>query len=97
MSKTTVKVDRRGRLTLPTAVRRALHVQGEAFLEVDVANGTVVLRLLSNIPGEDAWAYTPRHVRQVERALREPEGRQMSEDDLLRLIAESEEHASLIE
>lgn len=59
----TVTVSGSGRLTLPTEVRRALGLQGETEMEVEVDadNDAVILRPAVLLRREDAWAYTPEH------------------------------------
>lgn len=54
-----ITVTNKGRLTLPAGVRKALHIEEEAQLQVDVEGDTVTLRPVVMIPREDAWAYTP--------------------------------------
>ncbi len=71
-----------GRLTVPASARRALGIQGETQFQVEVSDGVLVLRSASAIPGEDAWAYTEKHRRQVKQALREE-----AEGQILRLKA----------
>ena len=59
----TVTISRSGRLTLPTEVRRALGLEGETEMEVEVDadNDAVILRPAVVLRREDAWAYTPEH------------------------------------
>ncbi len=59
----TVTISGSGRLTLPTEVRRALGLQGETEMEVeiDADNDAVILRPAVVLRREDAWAYTPEH------------------------------------
>lgn len=48
---------------MPTEVRRALGLQGETEMEVEVDadNDAVILRPAVLLRREDAWAYTPEH------------------------------------
>ncbi len=48
-------------------------------------DGALVLRPAVVIPREDAWAYTPEHLKKVERARQEAVGRRLTEADLDRL------------
>jgi len=50
-----------------------------------VRDGALVLRPAVVIPREDAWAYTPEHLKKVERARQEAVGRRLTEADLDRL------------
>ena len=86
--KTVVRMDAEGRLTVPAAAREALRVEGEAAFDLEITADALILRPTEAVPEEDAWAYTPEHLAQVERALREGGGRTMSEADLLRLLGE---------
>ena len=76
-----------GRLTLPAEVRRALGLEGETELEVEVdpGNEEIILRPAVLLRREDAWAYTSEHRELLSRAHADSrEGRihQMSEDEL---------------
>ena len=87
--KTVVTMSPEGRLTVPEEARQAIQVNGESVFELEVMDHTLILRP-TDIPPEDAWAYTPEHLERVKRALSEARGRQMSREDLERLIAGSE-------
>ena len=91
VAKTIVTMNAQGRITVPASARRALHVDGEALFEVEINENTIVLRPVITVPAEDTWAYTPEHLRQVEEARQEGRGLRLTEDDLLRLMAESRE------
>lgn len=83
--KTVVTMDREGRLTVPAATLDELGLTDETQFEVEVRRGTLVLRPKYVPPAEDAWAFTPEHLRLVERALQgEREGRvyQITEQEL---------------
>ncbi|MHB8644910.1 MAG: AbrB/MazE/SpoVT family DNA-binding domain-containing protein [Thermomicrobiales bacterium] len=80
-----ITVTNKGRLTLPVAVRKALHIEEEAQLQVDVEGDTVILRPVVMIPREDAWAYTPEYRARAERAIKEP-GFTLTHEELESLI-----------
>jgi AbrB family looped-hinge helix DNA binding protein len=74
-----------GRLTIPAAARRALGIAGEAEFDVEVVDDHIVLRPSATSADNDDWAYTPKHRRLVQRALKDSEeGRvhRMTEQDL---------------
>lgn len=48
-----------GRVTVPAEVRRALGLDHEAFFEVGVEKGAIVLKPVAVIPLEQARAYLP--------------------------------------
>lgn len=88
----TVTISSTGRLTLPADARRALGLQGEGELEIEVdeQRHALVLRVVVRVPDEDAWAYTDQHRRQLARALADSGRVQtMSEADL-RALAPSD-------
>jgi AbrB family looped-hinge helix DNA binding protein len=66
----TVTISGSGRLTLPTEVRRALGLEGETEMEVEVdaANDAVILRPAVVLRREDAWAYSSEHRELLARA-----------------------------
>ena len=65
-----------GRLTIPAAARKDLGVEGETQFEVDVEEGSIILRPAVLMTREDAWAYTPDHRRLLAKAHRDSrEGR----------------------
>lgn len=66
--KTVISMNAQGRLTVPAEARKALHVEGETPFELEVTEHEIILRPALVIPREDAWAYTPEHLEQVERA-----------------------------
>lgn len=77
-------MDARGRVTLPAAVRKQIHLSKAAALEVTLEQGQILLRPL-RIPAEDAWAYTAESLRSIGQALKDSrEGRvyRLSEADL---------------
>lgn len=58
-----VTMSREGRLTVPIESRRALMIEGETELavEVDPDEDVIRLRPVVVLRREDAWAYTPEH------------------------------------
>jgi len=85
-----VVMGKTGQVTLPIEVRRCLGLEGGAELqvEVDEANGAIVLRPTFDVPREDRWAYTPEHRRLLAEARRDArEGRvyHLAESELARL------------
>ena len=87
MARSIVAVNRQGRLTLPVGIRRRLGIGDGAQLEVRVNGSVVELRPTAIIPAEDRWAYTPKALASLKRALADLKaGRvfQMTEEELLR-------------
>jgi len=80
-----VAMNGEGRITIPAAARRQLGLEGAVQFQAEVRDGALVLRPAMVIPREDAWAYTPEHLKRVERARREAVGRQLTAADLDRL------------
>lgn len=83
----TVTVSETGRLTLPADVRRAIGLEGdsEVEVEVDAAGEAIVLRPVVVLRREDAWAYTPEHRALLTRAhadSREGRVQRLRESDL---------------
>jgi AbrB family looped-hinge helix DNA binding protein len=88
----TVTVSESGRLTLPAEVRRALGLEGETEMEVEVdaLNDAVILRSAVVLRRGDGWAYTPEHRELLVRAhadSRAGRARDLSEDELKKLGA----------
>jgi AbrB family looped-hinge helix DNA binding protein len=52
-----------GRVTVPAEVRRTLGLDEEAFFEVEVQKGAIVLRPVAVVPLEQARAYQPNRRR----------------------------------
>ena len=80
-----ITVTEKGRLTLPVGVRKALHIEEETQLQVDVEGDRIVLRPVAVIPREDLWAYTPEYRARAERAMKEP-GFTLTHEELEALI-----------
>ncbi len=85
MTDVLVAMNGEGRITIPAAARRQLGLEGAAQFQAEVRDGALVLRPAVVIPREDAWAYTPEHLKKVERARKEDVGHQLTEADLDRL------------
>src|SRR5712692_3882073 len=84
----TVTSNKDGRITIPSEVRAALHIEGETHWTAEIVDGALVLRPAVLVPREDAWAYTPEHAAQVQRAREDVRaGRTISVDssDLARI------------
>jgi len=92
---TTVTVNRQGRITPPSSIRKERHIEEETMLEVEVRDGGILLRPAVIIPREDAWAYTPEHRAAVERARRSPDISGVTEDDLLAVIDADDQQAAM--
>ncbi len=91
--KTVITMNNQGRLTLPAAARQALHLEGPAQFELEISGDALILRPAVVIPREDAWAYTPEHLRRVARSMadvQEGRTRRLSEDDLIRLTGDAD-------
>ena len=89
---TVVTMNADGQLGLPEAIREELGIKGETLFDLELCDGAVILRpamdIPDDIPAEDRWAYTPAHLARLRQALQESDGRQMSEADLLTLVAD---------
>ena len=84
----TISMSPTGRLTLPSDARRALGLDGETELEIEVnvERDELILRPVVPLRREDAWAYTPEHRARLAQAHADSrEGRvwRMSEEDLI--------------
>jgi AbrB family looped-hinge helix DNA binding protein len=87
VARSIVAVNRQGRLTLPVEIRRRLGIGEGAQLEVRVSGSAVELRPTTIIAAEDRWAYTPKALASIKRALADMKaGRvfEMTEEELLR-------------
>jgi len=58
----------RGRITIPSAIREALHLDDNAQLRLDIVDDRLVITPAITIAREDAWAYTPEERAAIERA-----------------------------
>jgi len=89
--KMVVSMNAQGRLTVPAEARKALHIEGDTPFELEVTEHEIILRPALVIPREDAWAYTPEHLAQVQQSDADARaGRivRMTERELERFIAE---------
>ncbi len=91
----TVTVNRQGRITLPSSIRKELNIEEDATLEVEARDGGIFLRPALIIPREDAWAYTPEHRASVERAHNGPAYRGVTSEDLEELIDATDPAATI--
>lgn len=85
-----VTMSKDGRITLPAETRRALGLNGEAELEieVDAAQDAIVLRPAVVLRREDAWAYTAEHRALLRSALEDSRAgrvQQLTEEELAQL------------
>jgi len=80
-----VAMNAEGRITIPAAARRQLGLDGETQFQAEVRDDALVLRPVVVIPREDAWAYTPEHLRSVTCARQEGVGRRLTDAKLDRL------------
>jgi AbrB family looped-hinge helix DNA binding protein len=55
-----VQVRKKGQITLPLSVRRALHVDEGDVIAVEVRNGEIVLRPKKLIDADQAWFWSER-------------------------------------
>ena len=67
-----IQVRKKAQVTLPQSVRKALNIEEGDFLEVQVENGQIVLRVKKLVDKEQAWFWTRRW----------QEGEREAEDDL---------------
>lgn len=89
-AKTTVVMDARGQITLPDDVRHVLQIENDhgMLLELEVVDGTLVLRPGLSIPEEDLWAYTPENTKLLLQARDRPrdEDLRLTHAELERLV-----------
>lgn len=85
MAQTIVTITNKGRLTLPVDIRKAMHLEEETQLQVEVEGDAIILRPVVMIPREDAWAYTPEHRASVERAMNDP-GFSLTHEELAAIV-----------
>jgi bifunctional DNA-binding transcriptional regulator/antitoxin component of YhaV-PrlF toxin-antitoxin module len=84
-----VRMDQRGRLTIPNEIREVLGLEGKVQFEVEMRNDALILHRMSEALADDAWAYRPEHLRAVAGAGRETGGRHLTETDLIRLTSDT--------
>lgn len=88
---TRVSMNRTGRITLPTSLRKLLRLEGEAEFEVEQLDGedALILRPVITIRRDDAWAYTPEHMERLRKAHEDSRAgrvKRLSEEELDRLL-----------
>jgi AbrB family looped-hinge helix DNA binding protein len=64
-----VAMSRTGRLTLPAPARRTLGLSGEAYFEVEIVDGGILLRPVTAVARDDVWVYAPENLARIERGL----------------------------
>ena len=85
----TVESNAQGRLVIPAEVRAALKVTGKVHWQLEVHDGTIILKPAIVIPREDAWAYQPEHLARLEEAMTQVRSGQiqdLSPEQLERLL-----------
>ncbi len=55
-----IQVRKKAQVTLPQSVRRSLNIEEGDFLDVQVKNGEIVLRVKKLVDKEQAWFWTRR-------------------------------------
>ncbi|MCL4243457.1 MAG: AbrB/MazE/SpoVT family DNA-binding domain-containing protein [Dehalococcoidia bacterium] len=88
---TRVSMNRTGRITLPSSLRKLLRLEGEAEFEVEQLDGedALVLRPVITIRRDDAWAYSPEHIERMRSAREDSRAgrvRRLSEEELDQLL-----------
>ncbi len=83
---TIVTMSDRGRITIPSAIREALHLDDTAQLRLDIVDDRLVITPALVIPREDAWAYTPEESAAIEHARQSPLLPHVGEDDLIAIM-----------
>ncbi|MCA1670150.1 MAG: AbrB/MazE/SpoVT family DNA-binding domain-containing protein [Thermomicrobia bacterium] len=84
---TIVTMSDRGRITIPSRIREALHLDDNAQLRLDVVDDTLIITPAIVIAREDAWAYTPEESAAIERALHSPVVPGVTDEDLAAIAA----------
>ena len=92
MPRTVVAVNKQGRITLPSDVRRALGLHDGSQLEVKMADDVIELRPAVVIPEEDRWAYTPEALASLKRALAHIEAGRVFEMTEAQLLDYAKKH-----
>jgi bifunctional DNA-binding transcriptional regulator/antitoxin component of YhaV-PrlF toxin-antitoxin module len=64
-----IAMSRTGRLTLPASARKELGLTDVAHFDVELTEEGILLRPVTAIPPEDAWAYTPKVLASIQRGL----------------------------
>jgi len=63
-----IQVRKKAQLTLPQSVRQKLNIEEGDFLNVQVRNGEIVLRVKKLVDKEQAWFWTDRWQRGEQKA-----------------------------
>ena len=80
-----VKLLRRGQITLPAEIRKALELGEGDYLEAEVVAGAVVLKPRAPVDREQAWE---RLMRIIERPKWRGPGAEPGEDELMQEVVE---------
>jgi AbrB family looped-hinge helix DNA binding protein len=91
---TIVTMSDRGRITIPSTIREALHLDDHAQLQLDIVDDRLVITPAVVIPREDAWAYTPEESAAIERARHSPLLPNVGEDDLIAIMEADDPQAA---
>ena len=91
---TIVTMSDRGRITIPSSIREALHLDDHAQLQLDIVDDRLVITPAVVIPREDAWAYTPEESAAIERARHSPLLPNVGEDDLIAIMEADDPQAA---
>lgn len=89
-----VTMSDRGRITIPSTIREALHLDDHAQLQLDIVDDRLVITPAVVIPREAAWAYTPEESAAIERARQSPLLPNVSEDDLIAIMEADDPQAA---
>ena len=91
---TIVTMSDRGRITIPSTIREALHLGENAQLQLDIIDDRLVITPAITIPREDAWAYTPEESASIERARHSPLLPNVGEEDLIAIMEADDPQAA---
>ena len=89
-----VTMSDRGRITIPSTIREALHLDDHAQLRLDIIDDRLVITPAITIAREDAWAYTPEESAAIERARHSPLLPNVGEDDLIAIMEADDPQAA---
>jgi len=92
---TIVTMSDRGRITIPSTIREALHLDDNAQLRLDIVDHRLVITPAITIAREDAWAYTPEESAALEHARHSPIVPNVGEEDLLAIIEADDPQAAM--
>jgi len=84
----------RGRITIPSTIRPALHLDDNAQLQLEIIDDRLVITPAITIVREDAWAYTPEESAAIERARHSPLLPHVGEDDLIAIMEADDPQAA---